>query len=267
VRPGEIHALVGLNGAGKTTLLCTLLGMLAPVSGAAALFGTDVAALPTEAWARVGQMVEGPFAYPELTARENVYCSARLHGLDRRAAVAATTDALGELGLTGYAERRAGVLSSGNRQRVGLAAALVHAPTVIVLDEPTGALDPRGVLVLRELLRSAARERSAAILVSSHHLDEVSRMADTVTVLHGGRVVGTLPPGTADLERQFFALVLAADEDPGDTVPRTPAVGEPGARAPVPDTPALDAPVVDAPALDAPVPVPRLPTLPVPARP
>ncbi|WBM79778.1 ABC transporter ATP-binding protein [Cryobacterium breve] len=191
-------------------------------------------------------MVEGPFAYPELTARENVYYSARLHGLDRRAAQAATTDALTALGLTGYAVRRAGRLSTGNRQRVGLAAALVHAPTVIMLDEPTGALDPRGVLVLRELLRSAARDRNAAVLVSSHHLDEVSRMADTVTVLHGGRIVGTLSPGTADLERQFFALVLAADEDADGASRGAPAGSAPVAVAPVAVAPTHGTPTPDA---------------------
>jgi ABC-2 type transport system ATP-binding protein len=207
----EIHALVGLNGAGKTTLMRILLGMLQPDRGSAHLAGTPVAGAGAQLWSRVGQMLETPFAYPELTARENVYCSARLHGMGRGAAGSATGRALSDLGLEQYVTRRAGTLSLGNRQRVGLAAALVHGPDVLVLDEPTTALDPRGVIVLRRLLEEACRDSGAAILVSSHHLDEVSRMADRISVLHRGRIIGTLHPGTVDLERRFFDLVLQSD--------------------------------------------------------
>jgi ABC-2 type transport system ATP-binding protein len=207
----EIHALVGLNGAGKTTLMRILLGMLQPDRGSAHLAGTPVAGAGAQLWSRVGQMLETPFAYPELTARENVYCSARLHGMDREAAGTAAGRALSDLGLEQYVTRRAGTLSLGNRQRVGLAAALVHGPDVLVLDEPTTALDPRGVIVLRRLLEEACRDSGAAILVSSHHLDEVSRMADRISVLHRGRIIGTLHPGTVDLERRFFDLVLQSD--------------------------------------------------------
>lgn len=123
----------------------------------------------------------------------------------------ASRQALSALGLDSCAAQRAGTLSLGNRQRVGLAAALVHTPDVIVLDEPTNGLDPLGVIVLRQLLQEAARDRGASILVSSHHLDEVARMADVITVLHCGRILGTLQPGSMDLERQFFDLVLRSE--------------------------------------------------------
>lgn len=211
VGPAEIHALVGLNGAGKTTLMRILLGMLKPDQGTAHLAGLPVDSAGGQPWLRVGQMLETPFAYPELTARENVYCSARLHGMGRGAAGSAAGRVLADLGLEQYAFRRAGTLSLGNRQRVGLAAAVVHGPDVLVLDEPTNALDPRGIIVLRRLLQEACEERGAAVLVSSHHLDEVSRMADRISVLHRGTIIGTLQPGTADLERRFFDLVLQAD--------------------------------------------------------
>lgn len=211
VASGEIHALVGLNGAGKTTLMRILLGMLAPDRGTVQLAGTPVLTAGPELWSRVGQMLETPFAYPELTARENVYTSARLHGLGRNAARSAATRALFDVALQDYACKRAGSLSLGNRQRVGLAAALVHAPDVLVLDEPTNALDPRGVIVLRRLLRDACEDRGAAILVSSHHLDEVARVAHRISVLHQGKIIGTLQPGTTDLERVFFDLVLESD--------------------------------------------------------
>ena len=102
-------------------------------------------------------------------------------------------------------------LSKGNnRQRVGLAAALQHQPDFVVLDEPTNALDPAGVLRLRKLLLHRA-EQGAAILVSSHHLDEVARIADRIWVLNYGRLIGELEPGTPDLERAFFEMVYADD--------------------------------------------------------
>jgi ABC-2 type transport system ATP-binding protein len=211
VGPSEIHALVGLNGAGKTTLMRILLGMLKPDQGSPRLAGLPVSGAGAQLWSRVGQMLETPFAYPELTARENVYCSARLHGMSKDGAGSAAARALSELGLEQYADQRARTLSLGNRQRVGLAAALVHRPDVLVLDEPTNGLDPRGVIVLRRLLQEACRDRGAAVLVSSHHLDEVSRMASTISVLHRGRIIGRLQPGAVDLERRFFDLVLQSD--------------------------------------------------------
>jgi len=107
-------------------------------------------------------------------------------------------------------------LSAGNRQRVGLASALQHHPRILVLDEPTSTLDPAGVLLLRDALRRRAAV-GAAILVSSHHLDEVARIADRITVLNAGRVVGALDPGAADIERAFFQLVLTDDERRGLT--------------------------------------------------
>ena len=211
VGPGEIHALIGLNGAGKTTLLQVLLGMLKPESGSAYLAGCPVAGPGEPDWSRVGQMLDTAFAYPELTARENIYCSARLHGMGRSSASAAAQRALSDLGLGEYSSRRAGGLSLGNRQRVGLAAALVQEPDLLVLDEPTNALDPRGVIVLRRLLREACQQRGASVLVSSHHLDEVARMAEKISVLHRRRIIGTLRAGTVDLERRFFDMVLLSD--------------------------------------------------------
>ena len=214
LRRGEVTALVGLNGAGKTTLMRLLLGMVRPASGTVRLFGHDVGAAPPAAWRQVGQMIETPFAYPELTVRENLWAAARLHGLARAEASPAVDEVVERLGLAAYAGRRSGTLSLGNRQRVGLASALVHRPALLVLDEPTNSLDPAGVVLLRELVRELAG-RGTAVLVSSHHLDEVSRIAGTVAVLHRGRVLGELDPGGTDLERAFFAMAYAADERAG----------------------------------------------------
>ncbi|WP_199429549.1 ABC transporter ATP-binding protein [Qaidamihabitans albus] len=208
IGPGEIHALVGLNGAGKTTLMRLVLGMLRPHSGDTRLDGRDIRAADAQTWTRVGHLVDHPLAYGELDARTNLALAARLHGVPRSRVNDAVERIVADLDLSRYVTIRARNLSQGNRQRLGLAAALLHHPTVIVLDEPTNALDPAGVILLREILLGRARA-GAGILVSSHHLDEVARVADRITVVNHGRTIGALDPGGIDIERAFFRLVHA----------------------------------------------------------
>jgi len=210
VLAGEIHAIVGLNGAGKTTLMRMLLGMVTPTSGAALIEGREVASAASDTWARVGCLIETPFAYPELSVRENLHAAALLHGLDRSRTDAAIDTVLGDFELARWEHKRARALSLGNRQRLGLASALVHQPAILVLDEPANALDPAGVVFIRDMLRTAAG-RGAAVLVSSHHLDQLARVADRISMLHRGKVVGDLDPGGVDLERQFFDHVYRID--------------------------------------------------------
>lgn len=207
ILPGEICALVGLNGAGKSTFLKLVLGMLRPDVGTVVVNGVDIREAPAMLWAKVGHVVEHPFAYPELTARANLGVAARLHAIAPPEIPGLVEDILDELALTPYANVRARVLSSGNRQRLGLACALQHDPSLIVLDEPTNTLDPSGVILLREALLRRARGGRAAVLVSSHHLDEVARIADRIIVLNEGRIIGRLDPRGVDLERSFFELI------------------------------------------------------------
>lgn len=208
---GEVHAIIGLNGAGKTTLMRAALGMLRLTDGSICIDGTPLTRLPVPAWSRVGHLVENPFAYPELDTRANLELAARLRGLDASSIHGTVDTAIAELGLERYARVTARRLSQGNRNRLGLAAALQHHPSLIILDEPTNALDPVGVILLRELLLRRA-ESGAGVLVSSHHLDEVARFAGRISVLNHGQIIGSLPPGEADLERAFFDLVHADDE-------------------------------------------------------
>lgn len=206
---GQVVALVGLNGAGKSTLMRVLLGMLRLDRGVVRLGGYLLSEAPTEAWARVGHLVEYPLAYPELSGRRNLQLSARLRrvpNIDR-----AVEDIITELALEPYADRRVRSLSLGNKQRVGLAAALQHDPNVIVLDEPTNSLDPAGVIRLRESLLRRAGD-GAAILVSSHHLDEVARIANRIVVMNAGRLIGDLDPATQEIEHAFFEVVRIDDE-------------------------------------------------------
>ena len=205
---GEVLALVGLNGAGKTTLMRLVLGMVRPDAGRIEVLGVPVGGRVD--WAGVGHLVETPSAYPELTVRENLCAAARLHGVPPSAVRSAVDEVLARLRLGDYVERRAGTLSLGNRQRVGLASAMAHRPRLLVLDAPTNALDPSGVVLLRQLVVGAAAD-GAGILVSSHHLDEVARVADRITVIHAGRIVGELDPHGTELERAFFAMVHQAD--------------------------------------------------------
>ena len=214
VLPGQIHALVGLNGAGKTTLMRLLLGMLRPDRGSATIFGRPVAKGGNDVWCRVGHMLDTAFGYPELTAIENLRCAALLRRLPEATARAAVNTGISDLRLSRWADRTTRTLSSGNRQRLGLACALLGEPDLLVLDEPTSALDPAGVVLVRILLRAAAA-RGTAVLVSSHHLDEMARIADHISVMHRGRIVGTLDPTGVDLERTFFDLLLTVDEADG----------------------------------------------------
>ena len=209
VRAGEVHALVGLNGAGKSTLMKLVLGMLRPQAGSVEVLGAEVRAAGPEVWAAVGAFVEHPLTYGELDSTTNLELAARMHGIARGDVPAAVGAALDELGLARYGRVKVRRLSAGNAQRLGLAAVLAHNPRLLVLDEPTTALDPAGIITLREaLLRRAAAGTGA--LVSSHHLDEVARVADRISVIAEGRLVGELDPGGADIERAFFAKVHEA---------------------------------------------------------
>jgi ABC-2 type transport system ATP-binding protein len=211
VEHGEVVALVGLNGAGKSTLMRVLLGMVRPDSGTVEVAGQPVATAGPGVWQRVGHLIETPPRYRELTVVESVYTAARLQGRNRVDARRLADQTITRLELDRWRARRTGALSLGNRQRLGIAMAVAHHPDVLVLDEPSNTLDPLGVVLVRELLREAAGERGAAVLVSSHHLDEVARTADRVVVLHRGRTLGELDRGGQDVEQAFFSRVLAAD--------------------------------------------------------
>lgn len=194
---GEIYAFLGLNGAGKTTTIRMLLGMIRPTSGAATLLGKRVSADAHELWAQVGYLVETPHAYPELTVRENLEVFRRLRGLRDPKAVERIIE---RLGLSTYADQRAGTLSLGNAQRLGLAKALLHGPALLLLDEPANGLDPSGVVEVRELLRELAHEQGVTIFLSSHLLGEVARIATRFGVIHQGRLLEEL--SAAEMERQ-----------------------------------------------------------------
>lgn len=212
VNPGECLALVGLNGAGKTTALRVALGMLRPGSGSAEVLGHDARTSGGEPWGAVGHLVEIPFSYPELTARQNILASVALHGHDPRHVADHIAGLADLLGLSDWLDVPARRLSLGTRQKVGLVAAMAHRPRLLVLDEPTNALDPLATAGLREIIAELTRD-GVAVLVTSHHFDELARIAHRVDVLHAGRVIDSLTPTEPDLEARFFRTVLAAEEN------------------------------------------------------
>jgi ABC-2 type transport system ATP-binding protein len=193
---GEIYGFLGLNGAGKTTAIRLLLGMIAPTAGHAELFGQRVRADAVGLWRRVGHLVESAAAYPGLTVRENLEVGRRLYGVRDRSAVAL---AIEKLRLGEYVNRAARTLSLGNLQRLALARAMLHEPELLILDEPANGLDPAGVVEVRELLRALARGRGTTILMSSHILTEVDRLATRIGIVHRGRMIEE--QSAEDLER------------------------------------------------------------------
>jgi ABC-2 type transport system ATP-binding protein len=205
---GEIYAFLGLNGAGKSTTIRMLLGMIKPTSGTASLFGTPVRADAPELWSRVGHLVETATAYPELSVRENLDIARQLQGSVSRSAMDV---AIERLGLGPYATRRAGTLSLGNLQRLGLARALLHDPELVVLDEPANGLDPAGVIEIRELLRDLADERGVTIFMSSHILAEVDLVASRVGIVHRGRLIEELDSDALARHRDPRLQIITRD--------------------------------------------------------
>jgi ABC-2 type transport system ATP-binding protein len=186
---GELYAFLGLNGAGKSTTIRMLLGMVRPSSGSAMVLGRAVRAEDPDLWARVGHLVESATAYPELTVTENLDVARRLHGVRDVAVVGRVIE---RLGLGPYRDRRAGILSLGNLQRLALARATLHAPELLVLDEPANGLDPAGVIEVRELLRELVADGGSTVFMSSHILSEVDLLATRIGIVHGGRLIEEL---------------------------------------------------------------------------
>lgn len=208
VRKGEVFGFIGLNGAGKTTTIRMLLGMITPTSGECCLKGEKVRSGRSDLWKDVGYLVETPHAYPELTVRENLEMVCRLRGIrDSR-----TIDRIiHRLKLGSYEKKKARHLSTGNAQRLGIAKAMVHDPRILMLDEPANGLDPAGIVEIREVLQDLAGNSGVAVLVSSHQLDEISRIATDIAIIHKGRLIRKIDG--SQLEDQLQKTLLVDGKD------------------------------------------------------
>jgi ABC-2 type transport system ATP-binding protein len=208
VNKGEIYGFLGLNGAGKTTTIRMLLGLIRPTAGYARVCGKQIRHGGKGPWDRVGSLVEVPYSYPELTVGENLEVVRRMRGITDKSAADSITD---KLKLTRYIGKKAGELSLGNSQRLGLAKALLHRPEVLILDEPSNGLDPAGIVEVRHLLIDLAKNHSVTVFVSSHILDEISRLATRIGIIHEGKLLREMDSGEIHSLRRRRLIVGSRD--------------------------------------------------------
>jgi len=209
IPPGEVHAFLGPNGAGKTTTIRMVSGLLRPDSGRIVVDGHDVVGDGVAARACLAYVPDEPYLFERLTGREFLDFTARIYGLDQAAFKDRLAECDGLFNLSGYWDRLAEGYSHGQRQRVVLAAAWLHRPKLLVVDEPLVGLDPKHIRIALDLFRRLARE-GGAVLMSTHTLATVEGSCDRITVIDKGRVVahGTVAEVTqgGDLERRFLEM-------------------------------------------------------------
>lgn len=215
VHAGEIFGLLGQNGAGKTTTILMLLGLTEPSAGAARVVGLDPSRKPLEVKRRVGYLPDNVGFYDGMTGRENLRYTARLNGLTGPEAERRISEVVEQVGMSGRVDSRTDTYSRGMLQRIGIADALVKSPSVLILDEPTTAIDPIGVVEILDMLRDLVREHNLAVLLSSHLLTQVQSVCDRVGIFAAGKMigVGTVPElaerfgdGSARIEVGFEGL-------------------------------------------------------------
>ncbi|WP_049340644.1 ABC transporter ATP-binding protein [Rothia mucilaginosa] len=207
---GSFYGLVGRNGAGKTTTISMVTGMLMPSEGTAYVRGIDMWAEPLKAKAHLGVLPDGVHLFDKLTGEQLITYSGYLHGIDKETVASRVKDLLTAMDLTDAAGRAVADYSAGMTKKIALAAALVHAPSVLILDEPFEAVDPVSAANIQDILRGFVAS-GGTVIISSHVMDLVQRLCDHVAVMDSGRI---LAAGTVDevragmsLEERFVQLV------------------------------------------------------------
>ncbi len=207
---GSFYGLVGRNGAGKTTTISMVTGMLQPTEGTALIRGIDMWSEPLKAKAHLGVLPDGVHLFDKLTGEQLITYSGYLHGIDKETVASRVKDLLAAMDLTDAAGRAVADYSAGMTKKIALAAALVHAPSVLILDEPFEAVDPVSAANIQDILRGFVAS-GGTVIISSHVMDLVQRLCDHVAVMDSGRI---LAAGTVDevragtsLEERFVQLV------------------------------------------------------------
>jgi sodium transport system ATP-binding protein len=212
---GRITGLLGPNGAGKSTCLRILSTVLRPDRGTARIAGVDVVSEPLAARRQLGVLPHGAGLYPQLTARENIEYYGRLHGLDARRLASRVTELVARLGLDEIVDRKAKGFSQGERTRVALARALVHAPRHLLLDEPSSGLDVMAARDLREWLKEL-RADGCCVLLSSHVMQEIEALVDDIVIIAHGRIAARGTPAELAVrypERSLEEIFVEAVEE------------------------------------------------------
>ena len=204
IESGEIVGFLGLNGAGKTTTMRMLLGLIKPTSGECYIQGNKIDQYNLEVRNEIGYIIETPYSYPDLTVQENLEIVSTLRGIRNKDAIDWVTE---KLKLDQYKDKQVKHLSLGNVARLGIAKAIIHKPKILILDEPTNGLDPFGVIEVRELLKELANNLGTTVLISSHKLEEISKVATRIVIIHDGRLIREVESKELDLYLEKRLLV------------------------------------------------------------
>jgi ABC-2 type transport system ATP-binding protein len=215
VAPGEVYGFLGPNGAGKTTTVRMLVTLLRPTGGRALVAGHDVAREPAEVRRRIGVALQEAALDLLMTGRELMELQATLHGIPRKAVAARAADLIERVGLSQAAERRVGTYSGGMRRRLDLAMALIHAPEVLFLDEPTTGLDPTSRTTLWDEVRRL-RDEGTTVFLTTQYLEEADQLADRVGIIDHGRIVAEGTPAAlkAEVGLPHLDITLAVNGGP-----------------------------------------------------
>ncbi|CAH8772046.1 ABC transporter ATP-binding protein [Paenibacillus dendritiformis] len=211
VRRGEVYGFLGPNGAGKTTTIRMIVGLMSMTSGRIRIEGHDIRTDRAKAMTHVGAVVENPELYKFMSGRKNLLHFARLSG--KSISEERIEEIVRLVELENAIDKKVKNYSLGMRQRLGIAQALLHDPSILILDEPTNGLDPAGIRQLRDYLRRLAREEKISILVSSHLLSEIELMCDRVVIIQNGKFVGEreLNPSADVAEARPATIYLEVD--------------------------------------------------------
>lgn len=185
VNGGEIFGFLGLNGAGKSTTIKMMLSLLKPSSGSIYMLGNKVDSGTYKLWEKVGYLEDATY-YPGLTVIENLDIARRMQMISDRQSI---TRVIQKLGLEDHKNKKAKNLSLGNKQRLGLAKAMIHNPQILILDEPINGLDPAGVVEIRKMLMDLSKNFGVTVFISSHQLEELSKLVDRIGIIHQGRLI------------------------------------------------------------------------------
>ena len=208
ISSGEIVGFLGLNGAGKTTTMRMLLGLIKPTSGECYIQGNKIDQYNVEVLNEIGYIIETPYSYPDLTVQENLEIVSTLRGIRNKDVIDWVTE---KLKLDQYKDKQVKHLSLGNIARLGIAKAIIHKPEILILDEPTNGLDPFGVIEVRELLKELANNLGTTVLISSHKLEEISKVATRIVIIHEGRLIREVESKELDLYLEKRLLVSGSN--------------------------------------------------------
>jgi ABC-2 type transport system ATP-binding protein len=224
VAPGEVYGFLGPNGAGKTTTVRMLVTLLKPTGGRALIAGHDVATEPAAVRRRIGVALQEAALDLLMTGREMMELQATLHGIPRKRVAARAADLIERVGLTAAAERRVGTYSGGMRRRLDLAMALIHAPEVLFLDEPTTGLDPTSRATLWDEVRRL-RDEGTAVFLTTQYLEEADQLADRVGIIDHGRIVAEGTPASlkAEIGHPHLDITLVGEQVDVDLAQRAVA--------------------------------------------